>query len=379
VLLLLLTFGLGLLLSLYGVPIARQAALKHGMVDCPDGRLKQQEEPVPYLGGLAIYLAFLVSLAFTFDFRQDVLGIVLAGTIVMMLGLIDDFGVLSAGSKLVGQLLAVFVLIKSGIRIQIAALPDWIDMVLTVVWMIGVINAFNLLDIMDGLSAGVGLVCACFMLAIALLNGDTTIAFMLTALIGSLVGFLRYNFHPAKIYMGDAGSLFLGLMLGALSMIGQYTTAHRVSLLTPVLILGVPIFDTLFVMYVRYLRGLPIFLGSPDHMPLRLQHWGLSIRQVVLLSYGASVLLGGIGLVVMLVPKQIAMAVAVSTVVVLGLIAFALKRLNMDTVRRPYRDIGEDVTPRRRSKEVLSTVRLAHGPEENRGADSGPRIESRGS
>lgn len=352
-LLLLLTFGLALLLSLYGVPIARRAALKHGMVDSPDGRLKQQEESVPYLGGLAIYLAFLVSLAFTFDFRQDVLGIVLAGTIVMMLGLIDDFGVLSAGSKLVGQLLAVFVLIKSGIRIQIVALPDWIDMVLTMFWMIGIINAFNLLDIMDGLSAGVGLVCATFMLAIALLNGDTTIAFMLTALIGSLVGFLRYNLHPAKIYMGDAGSLFLGLMLGALSMIGQYTAAHHVALLTPVLILGVPIFDTLFVMYVRFLRGLPIFLGSPDHMPLRLRHWGLSIRQVVLLSYGASVILGGLGLVIMLVSKQVALVVAASTLMVLGLIAFALKRVNMEKPRQEaFGEMRDDVTPRRRREEL---------------------------
>ena len=154
--LLTLTFVVAMLLSIYGVPIARLAALKFGIVDNPDGRLKHQREPVPYLGGLAIYLAFLVSLAFTFEFRQDVLGIVLSGTLIVMLGLIDDFGVLSPGTKLAGQFLAVFVLIKSGIRIEIASLPDWVDIVLTVFWMIGIINAFNLLDIMDGLSAGVG-------------------------------------------------------------------------------------------------------------------------------------------------------------------------------------------------------------------------------
>jgi UDP-GlcNAc:undecaprenyl-phosphate GlcNAc-1-phosphate transferase len=363
-LLLLLTFGLAFLLSLYGVPIARRAALKHGIVDSPDGKLKQQHEPVPYLGGLAIYLAFLISLAFTFEFRQDVLGIVLAGTIVMMLGLIDDFGVLSPVSKLAGQLLAVFVLIKSGIRIQITALPDWLDMVLTTLWMVGIINAFNLLDIMDGLSAGVGLICASFMLLIALLNGDTTIAFMLTALIGSLVGFLRYNYNPAQIYMGDAGSLFLGLMLGALSMIGQYTRAHPISLLTPVLILGVPIFDTLFVMYVRFLRGLPIFLGSPDHMPLRLRHWGLSIRQVVLLSYGSSLVLGGLGLVVMLVQKQIAMIVAIATFVALGVLALVLKDLPR---RRGLRKVADEVSQQRRREEVRPST------------GSGPRAESRGS
>src|SRR5581483_1928774 len=136
VFLLVFTFGLAFLLSTYGMPIARKAALKFGMVDAADGRLKHQREPVPYLGGLAIYVAFLVSLAFTFEFRQDVLGIILAGTIVLLLGLIDDFGVLSPGIKLAGQFLAVFVLIKSGIRVHIAAIPDWLDIALTVLWML---------------------------------------------------------------------------------------------------------------------------------------------------------------------------------------------------------------------------------------------------
>ena len=119
------------------------------------------------MGGVAIYLAFLVSLVFTFEFRHDVLGIVLSGTLIVMLGLIDDFGVLSPGTKLAGQFLAVFVLIKSGIRIEIVSLPDWIDIALTVFWMIGIINAFNLLDIMDGLSAGVGIISAAFLCVVA--------------------------------------------------------------------------------------------------------------------------------------------------------------------------------------------------------------------
>src|SRR5689334_14908894 len=159
--------------------MARRAALKFGIVDCPDGRLKRQRAPVPYLGGLAIYLAFLISLIFTFEFRHDVLGIVLAGTLVMMLGLIDDFGVLTPGIKLAGQLLAVFILIKSGIRIEIAALPEWVDLTLTVLWMIGLINAFNLLDIMDGLSAGVGAVSAIGLFIAAWMQGDQMILFML--------------------------------------------------------------------------------------------------------------------------------------------------------------------------------------------------------
>ncbi len=338
------TFLVAVLLSIYGVPLARRAALKFGIVDSPDGRLKHQREPVPYLGGLAIYLAFLVSLAFTFEFRQDVLGIVLSGTLIVMLGLIDDFGVLSPGTKLAGQFLAVFVLIKSGIRIEIASLPDWVDIALTVFWMIGIINAFNLLDIMDGLSAGVGVISAGFLCVVAILNNDQAIAFMLAALMGSLIGFLRYNWRPASIYMGDSGAMFIGLMLGALSMIGKYTEGHSISLLTPVLILGMPIFDTLFVMYIRFLRGLPVFLGSPDHFAIRLRHWGLSVTQVVVLSYVGAALLGGIGLLVMAVPQSIAVILSGVTVLGLAAAAVALTRVN---VSKGIAAISRDAVPPR--------------------------------
>jgi UDP-GlcNAc:undecaprenyl-phosphate GlcNAc-1-phosphate transferase len=323
------TFLLALFLSLYGVPIARQAALKYGIVDAPDGHLKHQKEPVPYFGGLAIYLAFLMSLAFTFEFRQDVLGIILGATIVVMLGLIDDFGVLSPTTKLIGQLLAVFVLIKSGIRIQIAALPEWVDLVLTVFWMVGLINAFNLLDIMDGLSAGIGAICAACLLLAALLQGDQVVAFMLAALIGSLVGFLKYNWQPARIYMGDTGAMFIGLLLGAMAMIGQFPSSHPLSLLTPVFILGIPIFDTLFVMYIRYRRGLPVFLGSPDHIAIRLRHWGMSTTHIVIVSYLATAVIGAVGLTLMMVSYEVAWGLCLGTMAILLALTLRLKRIEV--------------------------------------------------
>lgn len=332
-----LTFGLAFLLALYGVPIARQAALKYGIVDKPDGKLKHQGEPVPYFGGLAIYLAFLMSLAFTFEFRHDVLGIVLAGTIVVMLGLIDDFGVLTPWTKLAGQLLAVFVLIKSGIRIEIAAFPEWLDLVLTVFWMVGLINAFNLLDIMDGLSAGVGAVCAGCLLVVALLQGDQTIAVMLVALLGSLLGFLKYNWHPARIYMGDTGAMFIGLLLGAMAMIERYPSDHPLSLLTPVFIVGIPIFDTLFVMYIRYRRGLPIFWGSPDHIAIRLRHWGLSVPQIVITSYVATAVVGVIGLAMLLVSQEVGWVLCAGTAGALLLVTMLLKKVD---VHRPVQAVA---------------------------------------
>src|SRR5207249_11379062 len=217
----LLAFVLALSLALYGVPVARRAALQFNVVDRPDGRLKHQSAPVPYFGGLAVYLAFLISLALTFEFRQDVLGLVLGGTLMVMLGLIDDFGVLKPWPKLIGQLIAVFVLIRSGIRIEIAALPDWLDLLLTVLWMVGIINAINIIDVMDGLAGGVGLIACGWLFVVAAVNHDALVAVMTSALAGSLLGFLRYNFYPAKLSLGAAGTLFLGLMLGALAMLGQ--------------------------------------------------------------------------------------------------------------------------------------------------------------
>jgi UDP-GlcNAc:undecaprenyl-phosphate GlcNAc-1-phosphate transferase len=249
--------------------------------------------------------------------------------------LIDDFGVLTPLTKLAGQLLAVFVLIKSGIRIQIAAFPEWLDLLLTVLWMIGLINAFNLLDIMDGLSAGVGAVSATGLFIAAWLQGDQAIAFMLAALIGSLVGFLRYNFQPAKIYMGDTGAMFIGLLLGAMAMIGRYPSDHPLSLLTPVFILGIPIFDTLFVMWIRYQRGLPVFWGSPDHIAIRLRNWGMPVPQIVLVSYGATALVAGIGLLLMTVAQDMAWGFCLGTVGALLVSAFLLMKIDVNKRIQP--------------------------------------------
>lgn len=339
----LLTFILALSLALYGVPLARRAALRFNIVDRPDGQLKRQAEPVPYFGGLVVYLAFLVSLALTFEFRQDVLGLVLGGTLMVMLGLIDDFGVLTPGSKLIGQLIAVFVLIRSGIRIEIAAFPEWLDLALTVLWMIGVINALNIIDVMDGLAGGVGVIACVWLFVVALLNQDTVSAAMLAALAGGLIGFLRYNVHPASIYLGDAGSLFVGLMLGALAMTGKYTAVNPVSVLTPALILGVPIFDTFFVMYIRWRRGVPVFWGSPDHFALRLRHWRLTVPQVMLVSYGAALFLGGIGVLSMFVSLGAAAGLIGLAAILAFVAALLLKRVDMaKAVESPLRPAGTD-------------------------------------
>jgi UDP-GlcNAc:undecaprenyl-phosphate GlcNAc-1-phosphate transferase len=274
-------------------PRVRDAAIRFGIVDRPDGKLKQQREPVAYLGGIAIFLSFLVACAFVLDFQRDVLGLLLAGAIVVLVGLIDDLGSLTPWTKLLGQAVAVGVLLKSGIYIQLGFVPFWVAIGVSVLWLLETTNAFNLIDIIDGLSAGTAAVAAVALVVVAHLNGRAEAATMLAALAGACAGFLRWNFQPARIYMGDTGSLFLGLMLGAFAMDLAYTETNPVAAIAPALILGVPLFDMLFVMYVRRRRGMPVMLGSPDHVALRLRKWRLSTRQTVVASYAATAVLGG--------------------------------------------------------------------------------------
>jgi len=291
-----LTFALAAGLSLWLTPRVREAAIRFGIVDRPDGRLKGQKEPVPYLGGVAIYLAFLLALALTVEFSRETLGLLLAGSIVVLVGLVDDLGSLRPWTKLAGQTVAVLVLVKSGIYIKLTFLPWPLAIALSIVWLLACANAFNLIDIMDGLSAGTAMVASFGLIVVATPGGNEATALVLAALAGSCLGFLRYNFQPAQIYMGDCGSLFLGLMLGATAMNNAYTGTNKLAAVAPALILGVPLFDMLFVMYIRRRRGLPVMLGSPDHVALRLRKWRLTTRQTVVASYVATAILGAAAL-----------------------------------------------------------------------------------
>jgi UDP-GlcNAc:undecaprenyl-phosphate GlcNAc-1-phosphate transferase len=324
-----LTFVLAGALALWLTPRLREAAIRFGIVDRPDGRLKTQRESVPYLGGLAIYLAFLVALALSFSFSESALAILLGGSMVVILGLIDDLGQLGPGVKLVGQLVAVGVMLKSGIYVKLVFLDPILSLVISALWLVAVTNAFNLIDVMDGLSAGTAAVAAAVLVVVAHLDGQTGAAMMLAALAGACLGFLRYNFEPARIYMGDTGSLFLGLVLGALSMDLGYTRSNRVAALAPALILGLPLFDMLFVMYVRFQRGLPVMLGSPDHVALRLRRWRLSTRQTVVLSYAVTALLGGAALLMMQLGAREALIVLGSVGLLALGVAVWLRQIDM--------------------------------------------------
>jgi UDP-GlcNAc:undecaprenyl-phosphate GlcNAc-1-phosphate transferase len=325
----LITFILSLLLSFYLTPVFRKAALKFGIMDKPSGSLKKQTEPVPYLGGLAVYLSFLLTTGFIYQYGREVLGILLAGAIIVILGLIDDFGVLSPSVKLLGQLIAATVLIKASIYIKLSILPIWVAVALTILWVMAITNAFNLIDIMDGLASGVGAIAALVLVIINYRSGKELIVPLSVALAGSLIGFLRHNFRPAKIYLGDTGSLFIGLMLAALSMNGAYTRVSLAGVLAPILILGVPIFDMLLVMYIRFRRGIPVMQGSPDHFALRLRKWRLSVEQTVISSYLVALLLGLVALVLIRAGTIAALTIVILVCFVCLSIGYYLKKIDM--------------------------------------------------
>ena len=321
---LILGFFLAYFLALVGTPMAREAALRFGVVDRPDGALKNHDEPVAYLGGLAVFSAFLLSIGMTFEFDAELLALLLASTIVTTVGLIDDFGALTPKPKVIGQVVAVFVLLKAGIMVQVAVIPWWARLIITVLWLVGLSNAFNLVDIMDGLAAGLGVIAATFLLVVALLNGRLVVAAFTVAMIGALLGFLRSNFHPATIYLGDCGSLFIGLTLGALAMVMDYTHYNPLGWLAPLYILAVPLIDTLYVIVLRIRAGRKIYYGSADHFPLRVRRrldgWTAG---TVVVSYAVAVVFGALGLVVLFLdPVSTLILTAVVGAVVLGLLVW---------------------------------------------------------
>jgi UDP-GlcNAc:undecaprenyl-phosphate/decaprenyl-phosphate GlcNAc-1-phosphate transferase len=331
------TFFVAVLLAWWATPLARNAALRYNIVDRPDGRLKDHVHPTPYLGGIVVYIAFLLTLAITFGFNEKILGMTLAGSILVIVGLFDDMQAVTPKVKFLGQLIAIIVLMKSGIRIELIALPDWLNLPLTILWIAGVINAVNIIDIMDGLATGVGFCAALVLAVVSMLNGNTMIATLTLALAGSLLGVLRYNFQPAQIYLGDTGSMFIGLMLGSLSMIGDYSAHNDFGFIAPGLILGVPIFDMLFVMYLRQRKGVSMFLGSKDHFALRCRKVGMSVRQIVFASYVATVILGGCALWIMYASPLLTVGIlGIVAAVILG-IAWKLSQIPMPSNQEVFK------------------------------------------
>jgi UDP-GlcNAc:undecaprenyl-phosphate GlcNAc-1-phosphate transferase len=292
------------LLALAGTPLAAAAARATGFLDRPEGALKRHAEPTPYLGGLAVFLPFLVSAALVFTLDQAFLGVLLAATLAALLGLMDDFGAMRPAVKLAGQLVVILVLVRADVRIDVDVLPTGANIALTALWMLTAMNAVNFLDVVDGLAAVACLVAAAFLLLLAVLTDGSGMASIAAALLGALAGYLRYSLPQARIFLGDCGSLFLGATLGAAALALDYTHVNRWALAAPLLILAVPLFEIAFTVAARCARGLSPWRGSPDHVALRLRRLGLSVPQVLVVAASAGVVGGCLGAWLVLVPTR---------------------------------------------------------------------------
>ena len=312
-----LTFVGATTLSLLLVPAVREYAQRKEITDQPGGH-KSHSAPVPYLGGVAMVLAFstamfvgvVVRRSSQFDGREVrltignllaqgdglvrelivVLGLAL---IFSAMGLIDDLRGLSPWLRFAVGLGIAVTLVAYGIRLQ-SPLPDAADVLLSVVWILGITNAFNLLDTIDGLAAGTAAVAATTFFLIALFNDQDYSALLAIGLAGAMLGFLRSNFHPATIYMGDAGSLFIGFLMAYLGLKMRTTVTEIPQLFAPLVVLGVAVLDTTMVVVSRLRRGVSPFTGGQDHLSHRLRRLGLSVRRSVSTLLLASVALGGL-------------------------------------------------------------------------------------
>ncbi len=312
--------AVALAFALTGTPVAKWLASRFGVMDQPNRR-KVHIVPTPLLGGLAIYAAFVVALFLFWNTTNlnEVIGIVTGATLMALLGFLDDSGKLHAQIKLVvGMPVAVVILILSGMQATFLH-NQVLDIAVTILWVIGVTAAFNLLDNMDGLAAGVAVIASAFFLWMAAFNGQYLVGTLAAAVLGAALGFLRYNFNPAQIFMGDSGALFLGFMMAVLGLKIRFPTqTDSISWMVPILVLGVPILDTSLVTISRLRRGLnPAATPGKDHLSHRLVVLGLTHRRAVAAIYLIAIGFGLLGVFISQVASLVvAYAVAVSVIVI---------------------------------------------------------------
>jgi UDP-GlcNAc:undecaprenyl-phosphate/decaprenyl-phosphate GlcNAc-1-phosphate transferase len=291
-----------LMLTLVLTPVALRTATKLGWLDHPGGH-KGQREATPYLGGAAVAIAFSGAVMIAAVLARppggvgELAAILVTAAALAVVGLIDDLRHLGPWTRVAFELAAGLVVWRSGIGVRLTDQPV-IDAILTVAWVVAVVNAFNLLDNMDGLSAGVAALAALTFFVLAILNGQVLVATLAIALAGGTAGFLRHNFHPARIYLGDAGSMFIGFILAAIGVKLRFPDMPRdVAALIPVVALGVAVLDTGLVTTTRLLHRRNPFDGGRDHISHRLVFLGLPVHVAVGVIYAGALSTGWLAIV----------------------------------------------------------------------------------
>lgn len=295
-------FMLSFVVAFAATPFVKRLAYKIGAVDVPKDSRRMHKTPKARLGGLAIFLGFLVSVCIFTNLPHSVVGILLGTVVIVVLGMFDDMNPLSAKFKFFVQILAAIIPVCFGVVIERVSVPafisstgvlelGWLGYPLTVLWIVAVTNALNLIDGLDGLAIGVATISSITLLCISLLLGDGLVVILTAALSGACLGFFPYNFNPAKLFMGDTGALFLGYTLSTISVLGLFKGYTIISVAIPVLILALPIFDTSFAILRRIKNHKPIMAPDRGHLHHKLIDHGLSQKQAVAFIYAMCIAL----------------------------------------------------------------------------------------
>ena len=325
--------GLALLcaavISLAATPFVKILAQKMGAVDIPKDERRMHKTPIPRMGGMAIFLGFLISVLIFVEIDAKLRGILLGAVLILILGVLDDIITLPALAKFPVQLIAAVIVVLHGCRIdQIFGwqLPSWLSYCGSVLWIVAMTNAINFIDGLDGLAAGVSAISAGAMLVVALLlvpqGNAMTSALLLAAVVGGCVGFIPYNFNPAKIFMGDTGSNFLGFILASISIFGLFKTYAFISFAVPFLVLGLPLFDICFAVIRRLAHGQSPMHADRGHFHHRLIDMGFSQKQAVAIAYLLTAILGiaAVTLTGRRIEQVLIIAGALAVVIVIGFV-----------------------------------------------------------
>ena len=299
----LLALGLAAGVSFSSTPLVKALSVKVGAVDVPKDSRRMHNHPIPRMGGLAIFFGFVVAMLLFVPLDRPKQGMLLRAVIIVVLGMLDDKYALPAKPKFLVQIIAALIAVMAGNRIEVLSNPNifspnpyWelgaLSIPVTVIWIVAITNAVNLIDGLDGLACGVSTISAATMLVIALRVEEWNVAVMMAALVGACIGFLPYNFNPAKIFMGDTGSTFLGFIMATMSVEGMFKQYTIISFVVPFLMLGLPIFDVCFAVVRRVSHGQSPMKPDRGHVHHRLIDMGFSQKQAVGVLYVISAILG---------------------------------------------------------------------------------------
>ena len=326
-------FFVAVFITLIMTPLVRKFAFKIGALDIPKDERRVHKEPMPLLGGVAIYIGVVIACLMFLPMDRTLISILIGGTLILISGIIDDLKGLSPKHKIIFQLLAGLVLIAGDVKVDFITNPftvdnavvylKWLSIPITLFWVVGITNTLNLIDGLDGLAAGVAMISSLSLTLVAQKFGYNTVVIMSAIIAGGCLGFLRFNFNPAKIFMGDTGALFLGFMLAAISIEGVMKSVATIAIIVPIIILGVPIFDTTFAIFRRILSGKSIMSADKGHLHHRLLARGYSQRKTVLILYAISGFFGAFAVLVAKANSQ--QAVYLSVIMFVVTVIFAMK------------------------------------------------------